>query len=129
MRRIVKFIVITMLLFGTTSTVAQNNITSNHNDFYKEIIKDMPSLDFLGEYKFQPFENVTSTFKTIKRNAVANNDNFHKEILKDMPSLDFFGDYKHSIYKNGVIEFKTPQITIKDVEDTDTYIEMPSIDF
>ena len=127
MKRLIKYFAITMLFLSAHIAIAQEGKASNQNDSYQEILKEMPSLDFFGEYTS---ESEASTFSNLENDVTANN-RFYMNVLKEMPSLDFFGEYNNEAFKSEILSSKSFESNnaVDDNFFQEVLKEMPSLDF
>ncbi len=127
MKTILKIMLISAPFLGTLSIQAQDNEAPYNNDLYREIVQEMPSLNFTGNYDHKIIEKQFVVTEDIVNTTY---EDTHVEILKEMPSLDFLGEHKYSLEAEESYPIIASQ---KDIIGDDSYKkledEMPSLKF
>lgn len=127
MKKIFKIMLMSVFFSGALSIQAQDKKAINSDDLYRDIVKEMPSLNFTGNH-----DHATSEKQFIAKEDIQNTTygDIHVEILKEMPSLDFSGEHKYSL---GIKESYAATTSQKDIIGEDFYKkledEMPSLKF
>ncbi|WP_203258877.1 hypothetical protein [Hyunsoonleella ulvae] len=93
MRKIIRLFAIIAIFWSTTTINAQENTALDNSNFYAETLKELPSLDFNGDYKYYSETDVLDITTSQKhKNTIG--QQFYRDLYEEMPSLNFFGEDK-----------------------------------
>ncbi|GGD12173.1 hypothetical protein [Hyunsoonleella pacifica] len=130
MRKIIRLFAIIAIFWSTTAINAQENTALDNSDFYAETLKEMPSLDFNGDYKYYSETDVLGKTISQKKNNTIGSQ-FYRDLYEEMPSLNFFGEDKSisPLNKTQASTLKKDKATEKKTFLDELTEELPSIRF